>query len=35
MLEQHANLDRRLETLAYSVLPFVPMRIEMIDMEGF
>ena len=28
MLEQHANLDRRLEALAYLVLPFVPTRIS-------
>ena len=28
MLEWHANLDRRLEALAYLVLPFVPTRIS-------
>ena len=28
MLEQHANLDRCLEALAYLVLPFVPTRIS-------
>ena len=28
MLEQHANLDRRLEALAYLVLPFVPTRVS-------
>ena len=28
MLEQHDNLDRRLEALAYLVLPFVPTRIS-------
>ena len=28
MLEWHANLDRRLEALAYLVLPFVPTKIS-------
>ena len=34
MLEYHANLDRRLEALAYLVLPFVPTRISRSTNKG-